>query len=297
MLATANAVAKDAIIETTIIMIATIINISGAIIFKSNLPVRHQALLKLVKPSLKKSKYPTLSPLFSFIIVIIKPYIIGISMTIAAIETKNPKKGIAESNPTKNEYPKNIKINPPSENTISLVLPKEVDENNKEIDPREELVNRLVEYKKFKTLAKDFASKQKLAAYNYFKGGDKAIISKVRKDVPREISDILNGVDMEMLFNAFEEVLKRQEVKVDKVRSKFNSVQREEFTIESKIKYINNLLELNKTVSFFNIFDYKASKGEIVATFLAILELIRSNGLKIKQTKQFGDIIMYYEEV
>ncbi len=159
------------------------------------------------------------------------------------------------------------------------------------------MVNRLVEYKKFKTLAKDFASKQKLAAYNYFKGGDKAIISKVRKDVPREISDILNGVDMEMLFNAFEEVLKRQEVKVDKVRSKFNSVQREEFTIESKIKYINNLLELNKTVSFFNIFDYKASKGEIVATFLAILELIRSNGLKIKQTKQFGDIIMYYEEV
>ena len=178
-----------------------------------------------------------------------------------------------------------------------MLLPKEVDENNKEIDPREELVNRLIEYKKFKTLAKDFASKQKFAAYNYFKGGDKAIISKVRKYVPREISDILNGVDMEMLFNAFEEVLKRQEVKVDKVRSKFNSVQREEFTIESKIKYINNLLELNKTVSFFNIFDYKASKGEIVATFLAILELIRNNGLKIKQTKQFGDIIMYYEEV
>ena len=45
-----------------------------------------------------------------------------------------------------------------------MLLPKEVDENNKEIDPREELVNRLVEYKKFKTLAKDFASKQKLAA-------------------------------------------------------------------------------------------------------------------------------------
>ena len=76
------------------------------------------------------------------------------------------------------------------------------------------------------------------------------------------------------------------------------SVQREEFTIESKIKYINNLLELNKTVSFFNIFDYKASKGEICCNnFLAILELIRNNGLKIKQTKQFGDIIMYYEEV
>ena len=39
-----------------------------------------------------------------------------------------------------------------------MLLPKEVDENNKEIDPREELVNRLIEYKKFKTLAMDFAS-------------------------------------------------------------------------------------------------------------------------------------------
>ena len=43
-----------------------------------------------------------------------------------------------------------------------MLLPKEVDENNKEIDPREELVNRLIEYKKFKTLAKDFASKRKI---------------------------------------------------------------------------------------------------------------------------------------
>ena len=57
-----------------------------------------------------------------------------------------------------------------------MLLPKEVDENNKEIDPREELVNRLVEYKKFKTLAKDFASKQKLAAYNYFKGDRKSVV-------------------------------------------------------------------------------------------------------------------------
>lgn len=176
-----------------------------------------------------------------------------------------------------------------------MLLPKEVNENNEEIDPREELVNRLVEYKKFKTLAKTFDVKQKIAGYNYFKGGDKAVISRVRKDVPKEITDILNGADMEMLFKAFEEVLRRQEVKVDKVRSKFKSVQREEFTIESKIAHINNLLRLKNKLSFFDMFDYEASKGEVVATFLAILELIRNSGLKIKQIRQFGDIVMYYE--
>ena len=59
-----------------------------------------------------------------------------------------------------------------------MLLPKEVDENNKEIDPREESVNRLIEYKKFKTLAKDFASKQKLAAYNYFQKLEKMFQEK-----------------------------------------------------------------------------------------------------------------------
>ena len=178
-----------------------------------------------------------------------------------------------------------------------MLLPKEVDENNEEIDPRAELVQRLIEYKKFKMLAVDFNDKQKKSGFTFYKKEDRDIISKVRKDVPREISDILKGADSNMLFNAFREVLRRQEVKTDKIRSGFNSVQREEFTIEEKIQHIKNLLILKGSIGFFEIFDDNSSKNEIVVTFLAMLELIKTKVIVVEQAQIFDDIkISVYKE-
>lgn len=178
-----------------------------------------------------------------------------------------------------------------------MLLPKEVDENNEEIDPRDELVKRLIEYKRFKALAVDFNDKQKKSGYSFYKSEDKDIISKVRKDVPREISDILKGADMEMLFMAFREALRRREVKTDKIRSGFNSVKREEFTIEEKIQHIKNLVIINGSINFFDIFDNDSSKNEIVVTFLAMLELIKTKIIVIEQDNLFDDIkISVYRE-
>lgn len=173
-----------------------------------------------------------------------------------------------------------------------MLLPKETDENNEVIDPRAELVQRLIEYKKFKALAKDFNEKQKYSGHSYYRKEDKGIISQVRKSVPKEISDILKGADMNMLFSAFTEVLKRREVKTDKIRSGFNSVKREEFTLEERILHIKNLLILNGSISFFSIFEEDSSKNEIVVTFLAMLELIKSNTVVVKQAELFDDIII-----
>lgn len=173
-----------------------------------------------------------------------------------------------------------------------MLLPKELDENDEEIDPRAELVQRLVEYKKFKKLAVEFDSKQKSTGFSFYKKEDSNIISQVRKSVPKEISDILKGADMDMLFNAFKEVLRRQEVKTDKVRSGFNSVKREEFSIEDRIQYIKNLLILNDTVKFFDIFSDSCSKNEIIVTFLAMLELIKIKMIYIKQENLFDDIVI-----
>ncbi len=173
-----------------------------------------------------------------------------------------------------------------------MLLPKETDENNEEIDPRDELVKRLIEYKKFKALANDFNDKQKKSGFSYYKKEDRDIISKVRKDVPKEISDILKGADMEMLFSAFREVLRRQEVKTDKIRSGFNSVKREEFTIDGKIEHIKNMLILYGRINFFEIFSDNSGKNEIVVTFLAMLELIKTKVIVIEQSELFGDIII-----
>lgn len=178
-----------------------------------------------------------------------------------------------------------------------LLLPKEVDENNEEIDPREELVQRLIEYKKFKGIAEEFNVKQKSAGYSYYKESDKELIKQIRKDVPKEISDILNGATGEMLFKAFQEVLRRQELRTDKIRSGFNSVKRDEFTLEEKLEQITGLISRRRRFSFFRIFSKTSSKNEIVTTFLAMLQLIKEKKIKIIQEDIFDDItITAYEE-
>jgi segregation and condensation protein A len=183
-----------------------------------------------------------------------------------------------------------------------LLLPKEINENNEEIDPREELVNRLIEYKKFKNLAKTFDSKQFSSGFSYYKGADKELIRKIRSDVPKQISDILGNADMAMLLGAFEEVLKRQEVRTDKIRSRFNSVERESFTIESKTEYILNLLRVHGDIMFKSMFryergSYRMQKSEIIVTFLAMLELIKTKHIRVSQDDAFDDIkISLYDE-
>lgn len=179
-----------------------------------------------------------------------------------------------------------------------MLLPKEVNEDNEEVDPREELVNRLIEYKKFKMLADKFDDRQKNTGFCYYKPPDNEIIKRVRAEVPKEISDILDGADLNMLYGAFEEVLRRQEVKIDKIRSKFNSVTRESFTIEEKIEHINNVLRLKGSIGFMAMFKDTTSKAEIVATFLAMLELIKIKKIYIVQNKIFDEImIKKYEDV
>ena len=141
-------------------------------------------------------------------------------------------------------------------------------------------------------MADELAKQAQNSGYVYYKTSDSELISQIRKDVPRSIDDILNGADKEMLFKAFEEVLKRREVRTDKIRSRFNSVTREVFTIEEKSEHITNLLKLNKTLTFSGIFSDNASKSEIVVTFLAMLELIKLKKISIRQDSIFDDIII-----
>ena len=172
-----------------------------------------------------------------------------------------------------------------------MLLPKETEEEE-DIDPREALINRLIEYKRFKDMADELNFRQKYAGYSYYKLPDKELIEKLRKDAPKSIDDILYGANMEMLAAAFEDVLRRQEIKTDKVRAGFNSVTREIFTIEDKKKHIANLLALNAQITFKSIFRKKASKNEIVVTFLAMLELIKIKEIFIKQEGLFDEIFI-----
>ena len=107
-----------------------------------------------------------------------------------------------------------------------LLLPKQKNEEEQEIDPREELVNKLLEYKKFKEITQDLKKREEGAALICYKQADKAIEQFLQESKePETLDKFLGDVTLEDLYEAFTEVMKRRETKIDKIRSSFKSVE------------------------------------------------------------------------
>ncbi|MCI9354681.1 MAG: segregation/condensation protein A [Firmicutes bacterium] len=173
-----------------------------------------------------------------------------------------------------------------------LLLPKQKQEQPQQ-DPREELVNKLLEYKKFKEITEDFKKREETAALVLYKEADKAV-EKLKQSNKQDLDldKFLCGITLDNLYEAFTEVMKRRETKVDRVRSSFKSVERDLYTIDEKIDYIRDLLILRPSVSFYTIFRPKAVKMEIVVTFLALLELIKMKEVSVSQKEAFSEILI-----
>lgn len=175
-----------------------------------------------------------------------------------------------------------------------MLLPSKKDEKalEEEVDPREELVKKLVEYKKFKNITEDFKKYEQEASQVLYKKNEE--MEKLFEDIETDesLEDFLSGVTLNDIFKAFQEVIKRQDTKVDKVRSSFKSVERDLYTIDEKINYIKDMLFITPKIVFKSIFRQGARKLEIVVTFLALLELIKMKEVLISQHQPFGDIII-----
>ena len=173
-----------------------------------------------------------------------------------------------------------------------MLLPNAKKDDTDEVDPRDELVKQLIEYKKFKNIVPLLQEIGKDTELNYYKNPDTDLLDSLRIEKKPDIYEILDGVTIEILHKAFLEVIGRKELKTDKVRSSFNSVQRDLYTIDGKMSYIQDLLKLNSTVRFSKIFRTNAKKIEKVVTFLALLELIKLKTIIIEQENNFDEIII-----
>ncbi|MCD7855285.1 MAG: segregation/condensation protein A [Clostridiales bacterium] len=179
-----------------------------------------------------------------------------------------------------------------------MLLPVPEDDEEGEGDPREELVRRLLEYKQFKEAAEELDVRQKEGLFPVFKAPDNDVKKEALKgaDEEKDISDILNGVTADMLYKAFLDVMKRKEVRVDKIRSSFDSVVKDPFTIEEKTEHIKNVLSVKNEIEFTELFGKRAGKSETVVTFMALLELIKGKYLEAFQDTIFGRIIIRRKE-
>jgi len=172
-----------------------------------------------------------------------------------------------------------------------MLLPSKVVDDEDELDPREELVRRLLEYKKFKEISAVLSSKSEGAHTAIYKGMDQSVEALLTAPLP-EINELLEDVSPNQLLSVFMDILSRKELKVDRIRSSFNSVRRDTFTIEEKISHLKALLKAKKRLSFHEFFEDGADKIEVVVTFLALLELIKQKEAAVKQSSSFGEIVV-----
>ena len=152
-----------------------------------------------------------------------------------------------------------------------MLLPKlKKDKDNEDGDPRDELVQRLLEYRKYKNVTDEFKKREEDAFLVFYKGGDNSLSEIKKEDTSVEIDKVLQGISSKDIYKAFEDVMRRKEFKIDKIRSGFNSVSRDIYTIIDKMDYIKDLITLHKRVGFNKIFREDSRKIEVVVTFLAL---------------------------
>lgn len=171
-----------------------------------------------------------------------------------------------------------------------MLLPKEVDEGTgEEIDPRAELVQRLLEYKKYKYLADELCRCEDEAAGCFFAGA--RIPEAVRSYIPPvDLDGLLNGVSISELERVFREVMARKEEKVDRVRSNFGVIRRDRVSLSAKIGSVLNYTRKHRQYSFRQMLAQSRERMEVVVTFLALLELMKLGKLEVRQEDTFAEI-------
>lgn len=171
-----------------------------------------------------------------------------------------------------------------------MLLPKEVNEDGEEEDPRQELVEQLLEYKMYKYMSYELKDREFESERVMYK--TPTIPQEVMEyEQPVNLDELLGDLTLQKLNHIFKDVMKRQVDKIDPVRSKFGKIEKEEVTVSDKLVFVTDYAREHKKFSFRTLLTKQSSKTQIVVTFLALLQLMKEGVLYIEPQEQpFDDI-------
>lgn len=161
---------------------------------------------------------------------------------------------------------------------VKMLLPrKEIDELGNEIDPREELVQRLIEYKRYKSVIEELKVLEDNRRSKNIRGNVskelKQLASKALVDAEWETLTLFN------LLKTFEKVVKRMEENEKRQKSHF--VVRYNYTLADQQKFLIQIVTTHQKTNFVQLFDLCDNRIHAIFRFLALLELIQMNKLNI----------------
>ncbi len=158
-----------------------------------------------------------------------------------------------------------------------LLLPrKELDEFGNEIDPREELVRKLIEYKKIKGILDDFRELEEERGKRFRRGNSKSELKKIAETALLDVE--MESISLFKLMKAFEKIVERLEERKSK---KIHTVRFYKYKVKDQKKKIIDLVKTKGKLNFDKVFVKIENRIHAVVTFLAILELLTSGDIRI----------------
>ncbi len=171
-----------------------------------------------------------------------------------------------------------------------MLLPKEPEPEEEAVDPRQELVEKLLEYKMYKYMSYELKDRQVDADRSIFRDPSIPEEVAVYKE-PVDLSELTKDVTLVKLRQIYNDVMKRCEDKIDPVRSKFGKIEKEEINLEEKAQYVRDYIGTHRNCSFRQLLS-GGTKMEIIVTFLVVLEMIKGGRISVIQENRTDDILI-----
>ncbi len=162
-----------------------------------------------------------------------------------------------------------------SKQLLPVAPPDQEDEAEQEVDPRAELVRRLLEYQKYKHAAEQLSTSPVLGRDVFAHG-----VPGLEAQGPARVA----GLSLFRLLDAFQLVLSRAKASV------VHEIDFERFSITDRINQLSEILRDKKRVAFVDLFEGQSSRGDLIITFLALLEMTRLRLTRLFQDDPLGPI-------
>lgn len=156
-------------------------------------------------------------------------------------------------------------------------------------DPRTDLVQKLLDYKKYKEASAFFKEREDFYGRIYYK--EQEDLSPFAKVMTLE--ELNDNLDRELLMEGLRRVLLNSTKSDDHRGTFFKKLKRDSFTVDEKLFYIKDRLIKEEEFRFDSLFPKEnLQREEVIVSFLAILELLKLKDIKIRQDKIFDDIFI-----
>ncbi|MEE9430511.1 MAG: segregation/condensation protein A [Melioribacteraceae bacterium] len=162
---------------------------------------------------------------------------------------------------------------------VRMLLPKKKDEKGDEIDPRDELVQALIEYKRYKEMSEEFSYLEGNQRKVFYRGN----FEKDEVEHKPELDVLLKNISLFDLIKAFQNAMMEKPVEL------VHNVERLNVSIDEQTEYIISLADGNGRLNFVKLVKGMTEKIRVIVTFIALLELIKAGKIELFESPTFND--------